>query len=112
MDLGDRFHCPGQRARRPAERIVMAFPDGGWADAPTAAHLQQALRRHCVINQAVGIVMAQRQRTSAQAREMLRSAARDRGLTLCEVCTDLIVGCGRPPRDPPDPSPPGPRPSP
>ncbi|MFJ9150617.1 ANTAR domain-containing protein [Streptomyces sp. NPDC102270] len=88
----------------------MAFPDGGWADASTAAHLQQALRRHCVINQAVGIVMAQRHRTSAQARETLRATARDRRLTFFDVCTDLVAGFGRPPRDPPDPSPRGPRP--
>ncbi|MGW0424596.1 ANTAR domain-containing protein [Streptomyces sp. NPDC003015] len=87
----------------------MAFPDGGWADASTAAHLQQALRRHRVINQAVGIVMAQRHRTSGQAREMLRATARDRRLTLFVVCTDLVASFGRP-RDPPDPSPPGPRP--
>ncbi|GAA3492859.1 MULTISPECIES: GAF and ANTAR domain-containing protein [Streptomyces] len=70
--------------------------------------LRKAVQHRAVIDQAIGILMAQQRCTSAEAFAILRSASQNRNVKLRDLCADLIVRVtGRPAHDPPELKPPG-----
>ncbi|MEW9547849.1 GAF and ANTAR domain-containing protein [Nonomuraea sp. NPDC050783] len=78
-----------------------------------AAQLKDALNTRAVIDQALGIVMAQRRCTSHQAFEMLRHVSQDKNIKLHQVAAGIVRKVtGEPPQRPrfEDPPPPRPRP--
>lgn len=63
--------------------------------------VQQALRSRAVIDQAVGIIMAQQRCPSPEAFAILRSASQSRNVKLRDLCAELITRLtGQPPHDP------------
>ncbi|HEY3868223.1 MAG TPA: GAF and ANTAR domain-containing protein [Actinocrinis sp.] len=63
--------------------------------------LDDAMRSRSVIDQAIGILMAQRRCTAGQAFEVLRQASQHRNRKLRQVATDIIVNVtGQPPQAP------------
>ncbi|MEU7583990.1 GAF and ANTAR domain-containing protein [Streptomyces sp. NPDC041068] len=65
--------------------------------------VRQAVRSRGVIDQAIGIIMAQQRCPSAEAFAILRGASQNRNLKLRDLCAELITRLtGRPPQDPPD----------
>ncbi|MFH8607241.1 GAF domain-containing protein [Streptomyces sp. NPDC018029] len=69
--------------------------------------VQQALRYRGVIDQAVGIIMAQQRCPSRAAFAILRAASENRNVKLRTLCIDLITRLtGQPPHDPPELRPP------
>jgi GAF domain-containing protein len=99
----------------PAERRSAELLAGQAAIATTAAlrhydevslseHLRAALSSRSVIDQAVGIVMAQRRCTTAEAFAMLRTISQRRNTKLRVVAADLVEATSRPdPRSPGQP---------
>jgi GAF domain-containing protein len=64
--------------------------------------LDDAMRSRSVIDQAIGILMAQRRCTAGQAFEVLRQASQHRNRKLRQVAADIIVSVtGQPPQAPP-----------
>ncbi|MCK2219661.1 GAF and ANTAR domain-containing protein [Actinomadura sp. ATCC 31491] len=55
-----------------------------------AAQLKEALNTRAVIDQALGIVMAQRRCTSQQAFEMLRHVSQDKNVKLYQVAAGIV----------------------
>ncbi|WP_329139882.1 GAF and ANTAR domain-containing protein [Streptomyces sp. NBC_01476] len=72
-----------------AQRLadVQVFNDG----------LQAELKSRATVDRATGVVIAQRHCTPQRATAILRSGARRRGITLHEVCAELLGGFGEPP---------------
>ncbi|GGV52153.1 GAF and ANTAR domain-containing protein [Streptomyces spectabilis] len=71
--------------------------------------VQQALRSRGIIDQAVGIIMAQQRCPSERAFAILRAASQNRNVKLRELCRNLITNLtGQPPHDPPGLQPPAP----
>jgi GAF domain-containing protein len=74
-----------------------------------AAQLKEALSTRAVIDQALGIVMAQRRCTAHQAFEILRHVSQDKNVKLHQVAATIVeTVSGRPPErsrfeDPPTP---------
>ncbi|SDK61115.1 GAF and ANTAR domain-containing protein [Streptomyces indicus] len=65
--------------------------------------IQQALRNRGVIDQAVGIIIAQQRCTADEAFAILRSTSQNRNVKLRDLCADLITRVtGHPPQPPPD----------
>jgi AmiR/NasT family two-component response regulator len=61
-----------------------------------------ALRSRSVIDQALGILMAQQRCTAGEAFELLRQASQHRNRKLREVAVELVTAVtGRPPEPPP-----------
>lgn len=61
-----------------------------WRAARLADQLQQALSSRGVIDQATGILIAQRNCSAEQAFHLLAAAAQRNRLTLPEVASDLV----------------------
>ena len=69
--------------------------------------LRTSLASRSVIDQAVGIIMAEQRCSSKEAFAILRAASQNRNLRLREVAANIVIGVsGEPPRPPPF-SPPG-----
>ena len=61
--------------------------------------LRQAMSSRSVIDQAIGILMAQQRSTASQAFDLLRSASQHRNRKLRDVAADIVVAVtGEPPR--------------
>jgi GAF domain-containing protein len=75
-------------------------------DTALSARLRHALASRSAIDQAIGIVMAERACTAEQAITQLRAMARERATTLLQVATDVVAGAeeGPPQRDSQPPS--------
>lgn len=63
-------------------------------------HLQSALASRAVIDQALGIVMAQNKCTADEAFDTLRSNSQNRNVKLRDVAGQIVDGVGR--HAPPD----------
>jgi len=61
-----------------------------------ADHLKIALASRSVIDQAIGIVMAQRRCTASDAFSTLRTVSQRRNIKLRVVATDLVTAITRP----------------
>ena len=61
------------------------------------AEIQEALATRAVINQAIGIIMAQRDCSQDEAFAHLRSTAERGGVRVHEVCAELVSRYGEPP---------------
>lgn len=59
--------------------------------------LQEALRSRAVIDQAIGVIMAQQGCSHHHAFDILRSASQHRNVKLRDLCTELISRFGAPP---------------
>ncbi|WP_188194421.1 GAF and ANTAR domain-containing protein [Nonomuraea sp. SYSU D8015] len=65
-----------------------------------AAQLKEALTTRAIIDQALGIVMAQRRCTSHQAVEVLRQVSQDRNVKLHQVAATIVEKVtGEPPKE-------------
>lgn len=65
-----------------------------------AGHLQTTLRSRTVFDQAIGIVMGQRQCDAEAAFSVLRGASQNRNIKLRNVCGELVATIGGgPPRN-------------
>jgi GAF domain-containing protein len=65
-------------------------------------HLRAALASRTVIDQALGIIMAQERCTSARAFAILRAASQNRNVKLRDIARDIITSVsGEPPQPPP-----------
>lgn len=92
----------------PALRALASQATGAIVLAQRMSHsrqfthdVQEALRYRGVIDQAVGIIMAQQRCPSPQAFAILRTASQNRNIKLRHLCIDLITRLtGQPPRDP------------
>jgi hypothetical protein len=83
-----------------AAGIVVA---GRYAEArDLAAQLEQALRSRAVIDQAIGIIMAESRCDADQAFGMLRRASNNRNMKLRDLAAEIVtrVGGGPSPRPP------------
>ncbi|MET9505595.1 GAF and ANTAR domain-containing protein [Streptomyces sp. NPDC006622] len=66
-----------------------------------AEHLRTAMQSRSVIDQALGVVMAQRRCTADEAFGILRTASQHRNVKLRDLCAELITNLtGRPPAAP------------
>ncbi|MER7370506.1 GAF and ANTAR domain-containing protein [Nonomuraea wenchangensis] len=79
-------------ARVTAEHIGVLFRTalGAARMKEVAAQLKEALNTRAVIDQALGIVMAQRRCTSQQAFEMLRHVSQDRNIKVYQVAAGIV----------------------
>lgn len=62
--------------------------------------LREALSARSVIDQAIGILMAQQRCTASAAFAVLRSASQNRNRKLRDIATDVVTSVGGPPQDP------------
>ncbi|SHM79428.1 GAF and ANTAR domain-containing protein [Actinacidiphila paucisporea] len=92
----------------PALRSVASQATGAIALAQRVAdiegfngELQDALRSRAVIDQAMGVIMAQQRCTHQEAFDILRSASQHRNIKIRDLCAELISRFGEP-SDPPD----------
>jgi hypothetical protein len=82
-----------------APSLTLAVRQAGQAEL--TEQLRAALTSRTVIDQAVGILMAQQRCTSAQAFGILRAASQNRNVKLRHIAADVIIGLtGRPPQAP------------
>ncbi|WP_103889443.1 GAF and ANTAR domain-containing protein [Actinacidiphila yanglinensis] len=65
-----------------------------------AADLKAALVSRTVIDQAIGVVMAQQRCSPQQAFELLRQASQHRNVKLRKLCEDMVGRFGGPPEGP------------
>jgi GAF domain-containing protein len=80
---------------------VLALAASRAEQARQVADLRAALGARAVIDQAIGIVMAQQRCTSEEAFDILRRASQRRNVKLRDVATDIVMGVsGQPPRRP------------
>lgn len=64
-----------------------------------AAQLKEALNTRAIIDQALGIVMAQRRCTAREAFEILRQVSQDRNVKLHQLAASIVEKVsGRPPQ--------------
>jgi GAF domain-containing protein len=85
----------------PAAAVIVVA--GRYAEArDLAAQLEQALRSRAVIDQAIGIVMAESRCDADQAFGTLRRASNNRNMKLRDLATEIVlrVGGSPPPRPP------------
>jgi hypothetical protein len=86
----------------PAAAVIVVA--GRYAEArDLAAQLEQALRSRAVIDQAIGIVMAESRCDADQAFGMLRRASNNRNMKLRDLATEIVLRVG----GSPSPRPPG-----
>jgi ANTAR domain len=72
------------------------------AERKLTTQLRAALASRSVIDQAIGIIMAEQRCTAQQAFEILRIASQNRNAKLRHVAADVITNLtGRPPQPPP-----------
>jgi GAF domain-containing protein len=76
--------------------VAVAGTMRSYDDTALTARLRQALVSRSSIDQAIGIVMAERTCTAEKALNLLRAAAHRRGATLQEVAADLVAGIEEP----------------
>lgn len=76
--------------------VVVAGTMRSYDDTALTARLRQALVSRSSIDQAIGIVMAERGCPAEKALTLLRAAAHRRGTTLQEVAADLVAGTDEP----------------
>jgi GAF domain-containing protein len=70
--------------------------------ADLAAHLRAALASRAVIDQALGIIMAQQRCSAAEAFEILRRASQNRNIKLRGIAAGIVTGVtGESPQSPP-----------
>jgi GAF domain-containing protein len=80
---------------------VLALAASRAEQARQVADLRTALGARAVIDQAIGIVMAQQRCTSDEAFDILRRASQRRNVKLRDVAADIVMGVsGQPPRRP------------
>jgi len=65
-----------------------------------AADLNRALQSRAVIDQAIGVLMAQQGRSPDKAFELLRAASQHRNIKLRDVCAELVGRFTGPGQDP------------
>ncbi len=70
--------------------VAVANARGYWRVARLAAQLEEALATRGVVDQATGILIAQRRCSAGHARHLLAAAAQRNRLTLTEVASDLV----------------------
>ena len=64
--------------------------------------LRASLASRAVIDQAIGVIMAQQRCTATDAFAILRTASQNRNLKLRQVAEQLVTGItGHPPQEPP-----------
>ncbi len=64
--------------------------------------LRASLASRAVIDQAIGVIMAQQRCTATDAFDVLRSASQNRNIKLRQVAEQIITGLtGHPPQPPP-----------
>ena len=88
----------------PASAAIVVV--GRYAEArDLAAQLEHALRSRAVIDQAIGIVMAESRCDADQAFATLSRASNNRNMKLRDLATEIVMRVGgRPPSQPSDPS--------
>jgi GAF domain-containing protein len=80
---------------------VLALAASRAEQARQVGDLRAALGARAVIDQAIGIVMAQQRCTSDEAFDILRRASQRRNVKLRDVAADIVMGVsGQPPRRP------------
>jgi GAF domain-containing protein len=80
---------------------VLALAASRAEQARQVEDLRAALDARAVIDQAIGIVMAQQRCTSNEAFDILRRASQRRNVKLRAVAADIVMGIsGQPPRRP------------
>ncbi len=95
------FDDSAEAARRLAQQAVGAVEVAVRIDdqAREADDLRTAMLSRSIIDQAIGIVMAQRHCAAATALESLRRASQNRNVKLRDLCHDLVTRVGgRPPQ--------------
>ena len=70
--------------------VAVANARGYWRAARLAEQLEQALVTRGAVDQATGIIIAQRRCSAGHARHLLAAAAQRNRLTLTEVASDLV----------------------
>ncbi|MGW6274800.1 GAF and ANTAR domain-containing protein [Streptomyces sp. NPDC055060] len=99
---------------QPALRVLASQATGAIALAQRMTQssqftkdVQQALRSRAVIDQAMGLIMAQQRCSSSEAFAILRTTSQNRNIKLRDLCTDLITRLtGQPPTEAEDLRPP------
>lgn len=77
--------------------LLSAFVRQG-RDAELAAQLREALASRSIIDQAIGVIMAQRGCDAEHALAVLRTASQQRALKLRDIAANIVTGIsGRPP---------------
>ena len=72
------------------------------ADAVLTAQLRAALASRAVIDQAIGVIMAEQRCTTDEAFAVLRTASQNRNVKLRQVAQDIVTGItGAAPQPPP-----------
>ena len=72
------------------------------ASTALTSQLRHSLASRAVIDQALGVIMAQERCTQAQAFAILRSASQNRNLKLRDIATQIVTSItGHPPQPPP-----------
>jgi GAF domain-containing protein len=91
----------------PALRSVASQATGAIALAQRVAdiegfntELQEALRSRAVIDQAIGVIMAQQRCSHSRAFDILRSASQHRNVKIRDLCEELVGRFGEPPAPP------------
>jgi GAF domain-containing protein len=86
-----------------ALRLLASQATGGIALAQRTADVQEfandlqtALRSRTVIDQAIGIIMAQQRCSAGDAFDLLRTASQHRNVKLRDVCAELVARYGGP----------------
>ena len=75
--------------------VALANARTYWRGARLADQLQQVLSSRGVVEQAVGVLIAQRSCSAEQARHLLAAAAQRHHLALAEVAADLVQRTGQ-----------------
>jgi GAF domain-containing protein len=104
----DRSHFFGESQTRLAERFtqdaVVAVGIAGQLAAQSVLtdQLRASLASRAVIDQAIGVIMAQQRCTAADAFAIVRTASQNRNIKLRQVAEQIVTGItGRPPQPPP-----------
>jgi GAF domain-containing protein len=83
-----------------AASVALANARTYWRAARLADQLQQALSSHGIVEQATGILIAQRGCSPGQAYHLLAAAAQHNRLSVEDVAADLVERTSHPPAEP------------
>ena len=93
-------HAFGARERATAQRYVaeatrmVALAVRMAQRLPLREHLAAALASRAVVDQAIGVIMSQRQCTAAEASDLLRTIAQTRNVKCSDVATEIVTAVG------------------
>jgi GAF domain-containing protein len=99
--FGDAERCWAQAAAG-AVSGVLALALSQAEQADLAAQLRATLAARAVIDQALGIIMAEQRCSAAQAFDVLRRASQNRNIKVRDIAARIVTGVtGQPPQPPP-----------